>query len=76
MERNKGMTVKQLKKDCDRLIKEGLGDKHILISCDDEGNGFHTLFYLFTAKKESIDFYASEGMFHDNNPADEVVLLG
>ena len=46
----KGLTIKQLKEACDKLIKEGKGDKHILISSDDEGNEYHELFFAFNDK--------------------------
>ena len=48
MAKNLGLTVKQLKTFCNEQIKKGNGNKHVLISCDDEGNGFHTLFYAFS----------------------------
>ena len=40
------ITVKQLLKACKEEVAKGNGDKHILISGDDEGNSFHELFYL------------------------------
>ena len=43
-----GMTIKTLKEECEKLIKMGYGEKHILISGDDEGNSFHELFYGFS----------------------------
>ena len=46
----KGLTIKQLKKACDKLIKEGKEDKRILISSDDEGNEYHELFFAFNDK--------------------------
>lgn len=73
---NKGITVNQLLSECQELVKCGLGDKHILISCDDEGNGFHTLFYLFETDKESIQEYKNSCGFHDDNDVNEIVLLG
>lgn len=73
---SKGMTVKQLHGFTNELIKNGLGDKHILITTDDEGNGYHTLFYEFTSDIESIKECYDYGLFHDNNDPNEVVLLG
>ena len=44
----KPITVEQLKKLCEREIKKGNGHKVIMISQDDEGNGYHYLWYSFT----------------------------
>lgn len=45
---NGAITVKQLAKACEELIRKGQGEKKILISADDEGNEYHELFYEFT----------------------------
>ena len=42
------ITVKDLLKACQEQVDKGNGDKGILISRDDEGNGYHSLFYLFS----------------------------
>lgn len=73
---NKGLTVRQLAKFCDALVKKGLGGKHVLITTDDEGNGYHTLFYQFTTDEAEIKECAEAGLFHDDNDPNEVVLLG
>lgn len=67
-----GITVKQLYEACAEQIKKGNGDKVVQISQDDEGNGFHTLFYLFTDEESSI----KEFMFHDDVDTGKIVLLG
>ena len=54
----------------------GLGEKKIMISRDDEGNGFHTLFYGFTTDKKDIEMLSE---LFDNccgNEASDVVILG
>ena len=71
-----GITVKTLHKLINEQIKAGNGDKTVLISCDDEGNGFHTLYYGFTSTQESVDQFAEYGLFHDGNDPKSVVLLG
>lgn len=43
------ITIKQLAKEANRLVKAGYGDKKILLTSDDEGNGTHELFQLFSA---------------------------
>lgn len=70
---NKPFTVKQLYKECKKQIDAGNGDKVIMLSQDDEGNGYHYLWYSFTriadfekpfemgGKKYQFDFeYADE----------------
>ena len=76
MSRTKGITVKVLKKLVDEQVKLGNGDKEILISRDDEGNGFHTLFYGFLTEGETLNDLYNQGMFHDNNDPNEIVILG
>lgn len=71
-----GITVKQLLKFCDEQVKKGNGDKEILISNDDEGNGYHTLFYGFTDDKKEIESIAEFCCFHDDNDLDNIVILG
>ncbi len=51
------MTIKKLKKLCEEQIKKGNGDKIIMISDDDEGNGYHYLYYAFTPAKELLEDY-------------------
>lgn len=52
---NTALTVADLKKMCDYQIKQGNGKKKILISNDDEGNGFHELFYAFQEVDKLFD---------------------
>jgi hypothetical protein len=71
---NKGITVQELFESCKEQIKKGNGQKHVLITTDDEGNGYHTLFYILDDNETNIQYaLACE---HDNHKPDEVVLLG
>ncbi len=72
----KGITVKEL---CDDLRKEilaGNGDKTILISSDDEGNSYHTLWYTIQSDIDEIRKIKEATWFHDDDSPEEVVLLG
>lgn len=51
------MTVKELYKNCLKQIQKGNGDKTIYISDDEEGNGYHELFYSFTEEVAEYDMY-------------------
>lgn len=70
-----GLTVEDLLRLCRQQCANGNGKKTVLISTDDEGNGFHTLYYGF-ADTSNNALYAQYGMFADNNNPDDVVLLG
>lgn len=61
------MTVKELAAHCNALLKQGQGDKKVYITCDDEGNGVHALYFQFTTG-EAIEQFGL-------NP-DKSVLLG
>lgn len=69
-EESKGLTVNALCVECMRLIAEGKGERHVQISMDDEGNGFHTLFYGFT--EDNKEDYP----YHDDVDMEDIVLLG
>jgi hypothetical protein len=55
------ITVKELLKLCEEEIKNGNGDKHIVISDDNEGNGYHGMFYGFSEVDDLLidDIYDS-----------------
>lgn len=71
---NKGITVKELYLMLASQVTKGNGDKYILISDDDEGNGFHTLFYGIDDSPEAVRFALE--LEHDQHNANEVVVLG
>jgi hypothetical protein len=70
---DKQITVKDLLKLCQNEIKKGNGNKHIVISDDNEGNGYHGMFYGFTPCTE--DF---QNEIYDSNFSSEkdTIILG
>lgn len=70
------MTVKELYEDLRQEILAGNADKTILISSDDEGNSYHTLWYTIQSDVDEIRKVKELVGFHDNNNPEEVVLLG
>ena len=44
----KAITVEQLHVACGMLIRKGMGKRHILVTDDDEGNGYNELFCGFS----------------------------
>ena len=45
-------TVNELLELCKQEVENGNGDRKILISNDNEGNGYHALYYDFTPAEE------------------------
>lgn len=45
-------TVNELFELCKQEVENGNGDRKILLSNDDEGNGYHALYYDFTPAEE------------------------
>ena len=68
------ITVKELLSACRKQVDKGNGDKVVLITSDDEGNAYHTLFCMFTDDIEDIK--GASGLFQDSNNPEDVVLLG
>ena len=58
MATSKAITVQELYEACKTQIEQGNGNRHILISQDDEGNWYHEMFYLFTPTKGEDISYA------------------
>lgn len=71
-----GITIKELYDDLHQEILAGNGDKTILISSDDEGNSYHTLWYTVQSDIDEIKEIKKSTWFHDDNDPKEVVLLG
>ena len=69
----KQITVADLYEICKRRIKEGHGDKNIVISDDNEGNGYHGMFYGFTL----VDKYTKELIYDSQtNSTIDTIILG
>ncbi len=73
---NLGITVNQLRTICNKQIKKGNGNKHVLISDDDEGNGYHTLFYGFLDNSNEELKYVLELEHDRTHTVDNCVALG
>lgn len=71
------LTVKDLLDYCMQEVADGNGDKVVYISNDDEGNGFHGLYYAFTTDPEDIRGYVDGSHSRMNNvDIDSIILLG
>lgn len=74
---NKPLTIKELYELCKMQIAKGNGDKSIMISQDDEGNGYHYLWFGFTTSEEmQEDDMFTMSVEEDVSPMDETIVLG
>ena len=74
---NKPLTVKELLKLCQDEIKKGHGDYSIMLSDDDEGNGYHYLWYSFITASELDDAFELENSLDERiAPKDKTIILG
>lgn len=64
------VTVKELLELCKEQIAKGNGDKIIVLSNDDEGNGYHEMIYHFT---EDV---AGNDMWGEISNPDKKIILG
>lgn len=73
------ITVKDLYRDLSMLMDQGRGDDYIVVSDDEEGNGYHGIFYGVTDDpkdvRECIEF--SNGLLDcvTNDPK-KIVIIG
>lgn len=69
---NRQMTVKDLFRFCKAEIEKGNGNKNIVLSDDNEGNGYHGMFFGFTPVDDCFtdDIYDSL----TNSPTDTIIL--
>lgn len=71
----KQLTVNDLLKICKKEVEKGNGDRKIVISDDNEGNGYHGLFYHFTIIEENErEYFQIYDSTTDN--INEVIVLG
>ena len=70
------ITVEELAKACAAQIKAGNGKKKILLADDDEGNGYHSMYFLFTPAGECLggDFPPIAPRCAEENPDDYIIL--
>lgn len=73
---NKPLTVKELYQECRKEINNGNGDKVIMISNDDEGNGYHYLWYSFTNEVGEIMEYQPMEVDERIAKEEDTIILG
>lgn len=59
------MKLKNLYQACKQLMKEGHGEKSLIVAADNEGNGYHGMFFTLTViTPENADGFV--GLIGDN----------
>ena len=69
---NGQMTVKRLLQLCIKEYEKGNGDKVIVISDDNEGNGYHGMFYGFTP----VDGFENDIYDSQDEDCKNTIILG
>ncbi len=69
----KPITIKDLYKLCKEQIVKGNGDKVIMLSDDDEGNGYHYMWYSFCSVE---DAFAEDYIDENIAGKDDTIILG
>ena len=67
------LTVRELLKFCQQEVAKGNGDKHIVVADDNEGNGYHGLFYAFT---DCTEDYQDEIYDSQYSSEKDTIILG
>ena len=71
-------TLKDLQKHINKLLLEHpeLRDRKVVISNDNEGNGFHGLFYGITYERKDVEAYKDDIYDSCETDPNKIVLLG
>lgn len=74
----KPLTINELYKECEKQIKKGNGNKVIMLSDDDEGNGYHYCWYSFTNIEDALDTYIQDDYLINERIAkkEDTIILG
>ena len=70
----KPITIKELYEECKKQVEKGNGNKVIMLSDDDEGNGYHYCWYLFSTPDDVMleDYLIDKG----NAEKEDTIILG
>ncbi len=68
----KPITVKELMMLCSKQVQAGNGNKVIMISNDDEGNGYHYLWYSFQTVEEMEKPFEYDGRMITPDPIEDI----
>ena len=69
----KQLQVKDLYELCKAQIEKGNGDKYIVVADDNEGNGYHGMFFGFSEDMKVKEYLINDSQFYNSN---EIIVLG
>ena len=79
----KQLTVYELYNCLARAIKEGYGDKKVIVADDNEGNSYHGMYYGLTYKEDEVANCLDEEILgatvydlEEDTNIDELVIIG
>ena len=67
------LTIKELLELCKKEVEKGNGNKVIMTANDDEGNGYHYMYYPFSTIKQAS---AEEFVNEDIASKEDTIVLG
>ncbi len=72
------ITLKDLQKHINEVLREHpeLKDRKVVVSNDNEGNGFHGLFYGITFEFEDVEPYVDDIYDSCETDPNKIVILG
>ena len=73
---SKPITVNELLNYCEEQKKAGNGNKVIMISNDDEGNGYHYLWYPFCDLNDEEIYFEDCFLDEDIATKEDTIILG
>ena len=75
---SKQIQVKDLYEACKKQVDKGNGDKYIVVANDNEGNGYHGMFFQFTEISQMQRVFDDPFMLHDSktNDLNKIIILG
>ena len=65
--------VKELYELCKAQIEKGNGEKYIVVADDNEGNGYHGMFFGFSENMKVKEYLINDSQFYNSN---EIIVLG
>ena len=69
----KQLQVKDLYECCKEQMDKGNGDKYIIVADDNEGNGYHGMFFGFSEDMKVKEYLINDSQFYNSN---EIIVLG
>lgn len=67
------VTVKEMYEQLKKAVAEGHGDKYLIAANDNEGNGYHGVFYHYSPAEECIKDMISDSQITDTS---KLIIIG